>query len=101
MSPGLSVGYEAKRVPIVAKQNEVRRTPMTSGAIVQDPGAEDDETREERDRRDPDAVQEPAQALTEDDRVQGDRGGDEPVKGFHPALDRDRPARWTRPRRGW
>ena len=33
MSPGLSVGYEVKRVPIVAKQNEVRRTPMTSGAI--------------------------------------------------------------------
>ena len=32
MSPGLSVGYEAKRVPIVAKQNEVRRTPMMSGA---------------------------------------------------------------------
>src|SRR4030042_3121827 len=33
MSPGLAVGYEAQRVPIVAKQNEVRRTPMTSGAI--------------------------------------------------------------------
>src|SRR5512137_1880312 len=32
MSPGLSVGYEAKRVPIVAKQNEVRRTPVMSGA---------------------------------------------------------------------
>ena len=31
MSPGLSVGYEAKRVPIVAKQNEVRRTPTMSG----------------------------------------------------------------------
>jgi len=31
MSPGLSVGYAAKRVPIVAKQNAVRRTPIISG----------------------------------------------------------------------
>ena len=34
MSPGLSVGYEAKRVPIVAKQNEVRRTPTISGTTL-------------------------------------------------------------------
>jgi hypothetical protein len=30
ISPGLSVGYAANRVPIVAKQNEVRRTPPIS-----------------------------------------------------------------------
>jgi hypothetical protein len=32
ISPGLSVGYEANSVPIVAKQNEVRRTPTISGS---------------------------------------------------------------------
>jgi hypothetical protein len=31
MSPGLSAGYAAKRVPIVAKQTEVRMTPMQGG----------------------------------------------------------------------
>lgn len=34
MSPGLSVGYEAKRVPIVAKQKEVSRTPIMSGIAL-------------------------------------------------------------------
>jgi hypothetical protein len=32
ISPGLSVGYAANRVPMVAKQNEVRIIPATRGA---------------------------------------------------------------------
>lgn len=34
ISPGLSVGYAANRVPMVAKQNEVRMIPATRGAIL-------------------------------------------------------------------
>jgi hypothetical protein len=34
ISPGLSVGYAAKREAIVAKQNELRRTPSTIGTIL-------------------------------------------------------------------
>ena len=34
ISPGLSVGYTAKRVPIVAKQNEVSIIPSTRGIAL-------------------------------------------------------------------
>jgi hypothetical protein len=34
ISPGLSVGYAAKSEAIVAKQNELRRTPTTMGTIL-------------------------------------------------------------------
>ena len=34
ISPGLSVGYAANRVPIVAKQNEVSVIPKIRGAIL-------------------------------------------------------------------
>ena len=34
ISPGLSVGYAANRVPIVAKQNEVRMIPDTRGTML-------------------------------------------------------------------
>jgi hypothetical protein len=34
ISPGLSVGYEAKRVPMVAKQNDVSSIPIMRGATL-------------------------------------------------------------------
>ena len=79
-----------KEGPHRRKAERGQENPDDERGDGEDRGPEDEHPGDERDGCDPDAVQEPAQALAEDYRVQGDGGRDEPVEGLHPPLDRDR-----------
>ena len=74
ISPGLSVGYAANRVPMVAKQNEVRMMPAIRGATLTIGVPKMSSPAISGNERDTHAVQESAQALPEHYRMQGDRG---------------------------